>query len=479
VPPVSALPAARAVLRDGAARATWWSAPGLVLAAKPGPPRPFFLMLAPAWASTRTPPRKALKIVNPHLRHRCNADAGASADRRYAADPPVHAQRRRLLSPRPRDARRPAGDPDRGGRPDRGGIGSAFLGTVFPTLPASARKRIPQGLQVGGRASAPARTSCVPAPSASALSAARRRAGSRTRGKDDRRDDKSEFAVHGPSGIARPVPVRTPARGAWRVTQARDGSRSRERPGRRRPAAGGRVPAFARDRFQRVPGPIGWKSRSWSRAPLESARPSWRRPSRRRPGARCSGCSATKGSTRPRRSTSGSTPSSSSTRSCSKDKIAETIAGAARSPRRRSGSPGRRISSSASASPRPSASWRSCAPASCSGPRRAAGAARWWRPVQAVRKHSRGRLELVVRLRSRPPAAARFLRADGGEDWTRQEEALAEEEILRPGDPLRRLGERAGAGDGLRDLVLEQLRVEELLGVLPLVESALASSSPS
>jgi hypothetical protein len=53
---------------------------------------------------------------------------------------------------------------------------------------------------------------------------------------------------------------------------------------------------------------------------------------------------------------------------------------------------------------------------------------------------------------------------------TRQQETVAEEQIVRSRDPVGRLAQRAGSGDGLRDLVLEKLRVEQLLGVLPFVQ---------
>ena len=63
---------------------------------------------------------------------------------------------------------------------------------------------------------------------------------------------------------------------------------------------------------QRCSSPTGWASRCWSKAPRASARPNWRVPSRRPPAPAWCGCSATRASTRPAPSTSGTTPS----RSC-------------------------------------------------------------------------------------------------------------------------------------------------------------------
>src|SRR5438128_3486877 len=65
---------------------------------------------------------------------------------------------------------------------------------------------------------------------------------------------------------------------------------------------------------------------------------------------------------------------------------------------------------------------------------------------------------------------AGLLRADGAQERPRQDEAVAEEDIVLAGDPIHRLGERAGPAQHLADLVLQDLRVEELLRVLPLVE---------
>ena len=88
-------------------------------------------------------------------------------------------------------------------------------------------------------------------------------------------------------------------------------------PGRRSPGAGG------------VAGPLARNARCWSRDPPASARPTspgrWPRRSR----ASSFACSATRGSTRRRRSTSGTTPSRCSTRSSFARPCRRRTAGAA------------------------------------------------------------------------------------------------------------------------------------------------------
>ena len=52
-----------------------------------------------------------------------------------------------------------------------------------------------------------------------------------------------------------------------------------------------------------------------------------------------------------------------------------------------------------------------------------------------------------------------------------QEEAHRKEDVLFVGEAVGSFGERAGAGQGLLQLIAEQLGVQELLSVLPLIES--------
>src|SRR5581483_3145014 len=81
------------------------------------------------------------------------------------------------------------------------------------------------------------------------------------------------------------------------------------------------------------------------------------------------------------------------------------------------------------------------------------------------------RLELGVRLVDLVDQEdARVLRADGAQQRPRQDEAVAEEDVVLARDPVDRLAERTRAADHLADLVLQDLRVEKLLRVLPLVE---------
>jgi hypothetical protein len=61
-------------------------------------------------------------------------------------------------------------------------------------------------------------------------------------------------------------------------------------------------------------------------------------------------------------------------------------------------------------------------------------------------------------------------RRDGFQQGPRQQETVAEEDVVLGGDPVDGLGQRAGAADDLADLVLQDLGVQELLRVLPLVE---------
>ena len=81
---------------------------------------------------------------------------------------------------------------------------------------------------------------------------------------------------------------------------------------RRRGAAAGRASATSRPPPSPPPSSsrTASASRCSSRGPPGSARPSWPRPSRRPPGRVWCACSATRASTRPARSTSGTTPSS-------------------------------------------------------------------------------------------------------------------------------------------------------------------------
>jgi hypothetical protein len=64
----------------------------------------------------------------------------------------------------------------------------------------------------------------------------------------------------------------------------------------------------------------------------------------------------------------------------------------------------------------------------------------------------------------------RLGRRDRAQQGARQQEAVAEEDVVLGGDLVDCFGERPGAADDLAELVLEDLRVEELLRVLPLVE---------
>jgi hypothetical protein len=61
-------------------------------------------------------------------------------------------------------------------------------------------------------------------------------------------------------------------------------------------------------------------------------------------------------------------------------------------------------------------------------------------------------------------------RTTRGEEGAGDEEALVEEGGLAPRHPVRRLGERRRPADVLCHGVAEELRVEHLLGVVPLVE---------
>jgi len=104
----------------GAARATWWSATPVSCSPQAWASGAFFLNAArlpgplPGRAAQGAEDRQP---ASAGMLQRLTLERLRIGD--TLADPPVHAQRRRLLRRRPRDARRPAGDPDRGGRPDR------------------------------------------------------------------------------------------------------------------------------------------------------------------------------------------------------------------------------------------------------------------------------------------------------------------------------------------------------------------------
>jgi hypothetical protein len=65
---------------------------------------------------------------------------------------------------------------------------------------------------------------------------------------------------------------------------------------------------------------------------------------------------------------------------------------------------------------------------------------------------------------------AALRRADGAQKRPRQQEALGEEGVLLRRQLVDGVGERGGAGGDLADLVAQDLRVQELLRILPLVE---------
>ena len=64
----------------------------------------------------------------------------------------------------------------------------------------------------------------------------------------------------------------------------------------------------------------------------------------------------------------------------------------------------------------------------------------------------------------------RFRRAHGLKQRARREKALREEDALLRADALHRLLRSAGVGDDLADLLAQDLGVEQLLAVVPLVE---------
>jgi hypothetical protein len=64
----------------------------------------------------------------------------------------------------------------------------------------------------------------------------------------------------------------------------------------------------------------------------------------------------------------------------------------------------------------------------------------------------------------------RARRRDRLQERPRDDEALREEDVVWAGDALDGLFQARRSGDDLADLVLEDLGVEQLLGVLPLVE---------
>src|SRR5262249_60081914 len=63
-----------------------------------------------------------------------------------------------------------------------------------------------------------------------------------------------------------------------------------------------------------------------------------------------------------------------------------------------------------------------------------------------------------------------LLRLDRRQKRPWGEEAVREERVLLAGDLGDRVGERGRVGDELADALAQKLRVEQLLGVLPLVE---------
>src|SRR5262245_53632741 len=65
---------------------------------------------------------------------------------------------------------------------------------------------------------------------------------------------------------------------------------------------------------------------------------------------------------------------------------------------------------------------------------------------------------------------ARMVVGDGAQQWPRQQETLTEEDVVLAPDALDGLAQGARLGHHLADLLLQDLRVEQLLGVLPLVE---------
>src|SRR4028119_1298735 len=64
----------------------------------------------------------------------------------------------------------------------------------------------------------------------------------------------------------------------------------------------------------------------------------------------------------------------------------------------------------------------------------------------------------------------RLIGLHGLEDRPLHEEVLGEEDVLLPAQDLGRLAQALGRREGLPDLLPEDLRVQELLAVLPLVE---------
>jgi hypothetical protein len=81
------------------------------------------------------------------------------------------------------------------------------------------------------------------------------------------------------------------------------------------------------------------------------------------------------------------------------------------------------------------------------------------------------RLELAVRLVDLVDEQDRWLRRrDRAQQRSRQQEAVGEEDVVLAGDAVDGVGEGTCLADHLADLVLEDLGVQELLGVLPLVQ---------
>ena len=65
---------------------------------------------------------------------------------------------------------------------------------------------------------------------------------------------------------------------------------------------------------------------------------------------------------------------------------------------------------------------------------------------------------------------ARLLRRDGPHQRPRQDEPIAEEDVVLAGDAVDGLAQGTRASQHLADLVLQDLRVQELLCILPLVQ---------
>src|SRR5437867_7107615 len=94
-----------------------------------------------------------------------------------------------------------------------------------------------------------------------------------------------------------------------------------------------------------------------------------------------------------------------------------------------------------------------------------------YRDLQAQEHLPQDRLELRLDVDEHAHEEdERRLREERGQERARRQEPEGEERVLLAGDLGDRVGQGRRVGDQLADALAQELRVEELLGVLPLVE---------